>query len=248
MEKKEIFLGVSSKLMSNTPQPLQVSFDKFFREFENEGIQIISLDNIDKKNNSLIYGIIKEGDESLPTDLSPIIPQLASDQFLRPQSLDHFLTQFFALIDFQQQVMTKLTKGALVKFHSRYKYLLMAYSQTTYRELGRYMANIPNEPIFTQFTLDYRDKLFQALSYEPTREGHTNALMHMAGYFKRGLNSEQKQQLSQAILQYRQGNIAFSEPFNLLQRGLSLCPDEYLAEQRYFSPYPSCFDELRTQF
>lgn len=248
MEKKERFLGVSSKLMGNKSQPLQALFEQFCHELKSEGIRIISLDDIQKEDNLLVYGVIKAENESLPTDLLPIIPQLKSEQLLRPQALDHFLTQFFALIDFQQQVMAKLTKGALVKFHSRYKYLLMAYSQSAYRELGRYLANIPNMPIFAQFVLDYRDKLFQALSHEPTREGHTNALMHMAGYFKRGLNPEQKQRLSQSILQYRQGVTTFSEPFDLLQHGLTVCPDKYLAEQRYFSPYPSRFEELRTQF
>ncbi len=47
------------------------------------------------------------------------------------------------------------------------------------------MAIIPNSLPLLQFAEQYQKALMKALSIPATREGHTNALMHMAGYFKR---------------------------------------------------------------
>ncbi|TBL64185.1 DUF1722 domain-containing protein, partial [Klebsiella oxytoca] len=77
---------------------------------------------------------------------------------------------------------------------------------------------------------------------------HTNALMHMAGYFKRALSAEQKQLLTQEILSYRQGKTSLSAPLSRLKNYLAFYPDNYLLSQRYFSPYPGVFDDLRAQF
>lgn len=80
----------------------------------------------------------------------------------------------------------------MIKFHSRYKYLIMAYSQVAYRELGRDIANFSDAIPLEEVASKYQEKLMKAFSVAANREGQTNALMHMAGYFKRDLSSQQK--------------------------------------------------------
>ncbi|WP_193017001.1 YbgA family protein [Proteus sp. FME41] len=247
MEKKEKYLGLSSEIMSNSNSLLQEELAQFCRIMKAEKIDIMQIDNQDINQLLPIYGYIGDEGSKLTVSSNGVFPQLSLEQLIQPKALDHFLTQFFTLIDYQQQVNQSLTKGALIKFHSRYKYLIMAYSQVAYRELGRYIANISDESRIEQIAQTYQLKLMAALCVAPNKEGQTNALMHMAGYFKRSLNSQQKQEMAQTILQYRRDVVPFSEPFCLLQHWLTIYPDDYLINQRYFSPYPAAFNYLREQ-
>ncbi|PAZ83198.1 hypothetical protein APX79_24860, partial [Escherichia coli] len=54
--------------------------------------------------------------------------------------------------------------------------------------------------------------------------------------------------LTQEILSYRQGKTSLSAPLSRLKNYLAFYPDNYLLSQRYFSPYPAVFDDLRAQF
>ncbi|WP_228407729.1 YbgA family protein [Proteus cibi] len=233
--------------MSNSDRQLQEKLALLCHVVKDEKIGIMQIDLQNRDHPLPIYGYIgKEGD-TLVSSSNFTLPQLSLEQILQPIFLDHFLTQFFTLFDYQQQVNQSLSKGALIKFHSRYKYLIMAYSQVAYRELGRYIANLSDEIPLDEVASKYQQKLMKALSVAPNREGQTNALMHMAGYFKRVLNSQQRQEMSQTILLYRQGIVPFSKPYDLLQYWLTIYPDDYLVNQRYFSPYPSAFNYLRSQ-
>lgn len=247
MERKENYLGLSSEIVSNSDHQLQEKLALLCRVVKDEKIGIMQIDLQNRDHPLLIYGYIGKKGDRLVSLSNFILPQLSLEQLLQPIALDHFLTQFFALCDYQQQVNQSLSKGALIKFHSRYKYLIMAYSQAAYRELGRYIANLSDELSLDEIASKYQQKLMKALSVAPSREGQTNALMHMAGYFKRVLNSQQKQEMSQIILRYRQGVVSLSKPYDLLQYWLTIYPDDYLINQRYFSPYPSAFNYLREQ-
>ncbi|HCN43021.1 DUF1722 domain-containing protein [Proteus vulgaris] len=247
MERKESYLGLSSEIMSNNNSQLQAELEQLCHIMGTENIGIVQIDAHDTNNPFLIQGYIgKEGDH-FASSLDAVFPQLCVEQLSQPKALDNFLTWFFTRVDYQQQVYQSLSKGALVKFHSRYKYLIMAYSQVAYRELGRYIANLSDDIPLENIAMKYQRKLMEALSIAPNREGQTNALMHMAGYFKRSLNSQQKQTMAQTILQYRQGVVPFAKPYELLQYWLTVYPDDYLINQRYFSPYPSAFNYLRDQ-
>ncbi|EEG84168.1 MULTISPECIES: YbgA family protein [Proteus] len=247
MERKVNYLGISSEIMSNTNHQLQEKLALLCDTVQAEKIGIMQIEAQNRDNLLPLYGYIGKKGDSLISPVNFTLPQLNIDQLLQPIVFDHFLTQFFTLFDYQQQVNQSLTKGALVKFHSRYKYLIMAYSLAAYRELGRDIANFSDAIPLEEVASKYLEKLMKAFSVAANREGQTNALMHMAGYFKRNLNSQQKQELAQTILLYRQGVVPFSKPYNLLQYWLSVYPDDYLIHQRYFSPYPQAFDYLREQ-
>lgn len=251
MKENYYYLEQTSEIASNKNALLQADWQRFCQLLCYESIEI-KQNNDQKRQNKAVICRVKMKGEYSSTLFMQILGegelQLTLEQFSQPSGLEHFLTQFFALIDYQQQVNAKLSKKALIQFHSRYKYLLMAYSQVAYRELGRYMANIPNSLPLLQFAEQYQKALMKALSIPATREGHTNALMHMAGYFKRALSAEQKQLLTQEILSYRQGKTSLSAPLSRLKNYLAFYPDNYLLSQRYFSPYPAVFDDLRAQF
>lgn len=253
MDKKYSYLACSSDVMLHENEQIREKLNQLRIMLKNEGIEIRVFDNKTVEVNFSLCGYLytekkrAQFIEEWISSTDKLFPHLDIEQLIQAPALDCFLTQLFVFIDYQQQCGHSLSKKALIEFHSQCKYLLMAYSQSAYRELGRYMANIPNNVSLEKFASEYQQKLMQALSVQPNRKGQTNTLMHIAGYFKRALDPEQKKALTQAILQYREGIIPFSIPFDLLKKMLVLYPDNYLIKQRYFSPYPVCFDYLREQ-
>lgn len=76
------------------------------------------------------------------------------------------------------------------------------------------------------------------MKHEATRSNHTNVLMHVQGYFRRELTSAQRRELANLIDHYRQGLQPLLAPITLLKHYMAEYPHPWLAEQRYFAPYP----------
>jgi uncharacterized protein YbgA (DUF1722 family) len=123
-------------------------------------------------------------------------------------------------------------------FHSRYKLSLLAHSQPEYREMGRFVAAMADWSSLEEYAFEYRQRLMDLLKNQATRGNHTNVLMHVQGYFRPQLTSKQRQELTSLIEHYRQGMQPLLAPITLLKHYMAEYPDAYLAQQRYFEPYP----------
>lgn len=168
----------------------------------------------------------------------PWLPVEEDGRLHDPGLRENFIERVYALHELHQLWRQGLSRGVLMAFHSRYKLLLLAHSQSEYRELGRFMAGIDNWDSLEDFAREYRLRLMKLLSHPATRRNHTNVLMHAQGYFRRQLNAQQRQELAGLIDRYRQGLQPLLAPITLLNHYLTEYPDDYLAGQRYFAPYP----------
>lgn len=145
-----------------------------------------------------------------------------------------FAVRDFALQELEGVRKSGLTRGKLIAFHSRYKYLLLAHSQPQYRQIGPFVASIHQWDSLEAWFIEYRKRLAQLLSCPPTRRNHTNALMHMQGYFRKQLTASQREALTTLIDQYRRGEQPLLAPVTLLKHYMLEFPDAYLIGQRYF--------------
>lgn len=157
---------------------------------------------------------------------------------------EHFCRRMLALSELNQLRAAGISSGALTVFHSRYKLLLLAHSQPLYREIGPFVAGFSRWHDQQAFFVEYRNRLMVLLAQPASRADHTNALMHMQGYFRGKLDATQRQALTQQILDYREGRSSLAEPVALIQQYLALSPDEYLAQQRYLQPLPPALAQL----
>ncbi len=155
-----------------------------------------------------------------------------------PVLRENFIARVYALHELQQIWQQGLSRGALMAFHSRYKLLLLAHSQPEYRELGTFVAGMAQWPTLEAFATEYRLRFMRLLSHPASRRNHTNVLMHVQGYFRPHLSSQQRQELANLIDRYRQGVQPLLAPMTLLRHYMTEYPDDYLAQQRYFDPYP----------
>lgn len=167
----------------------------------------------------------------------PHLP-LEEDGRLNDQGLrECFFTKVSAYHDFKRSVLSEPSINALMQFHSRYKFLVMAYSPQTYQALGRFVANI-DESNLERELLEYLTRLLALLSKPTNRKKHTNVLMHIQGFFKQQLDKDDKSELTEQIEQYRKGRVPLLAPVTLLNHFKRKYPIEYLDNQVYFEPYP----------
>ncbi|WP_333606753.1 YbgA family protein [Arsukibacterium sp.] len=167
----------------------------------------------------------------------PWLPVEEDGRLQDPLLRENFICRVFSLDDYQQSMADGFTVGKLVKFHSRYKFLIMSHNPVAYRELGRLVASAS---LFKaeELSIRYITDLMQAMQHIATRKNHANTLQHLQGFFKTVLSPSSKQQLSDTIHRYRQGFLPLMAPVTLLQHHLLQHPNAYLSSQRYLQPYP----------
>jgi uncharacterized protein YbgA (DUF1722 family) len=77
-----------------------------------------------------------------------------------------------------------------------------------------------------------------ALARRATRKRHANTLQHMAGYLKRSIDSDDKQELAHNIDAYRRGQVPLIVPITLFRHYFRRHPDPYMERQVYLNPHP----------
>ncbi len=109
------------------------------------------------------------------------------DIFLR----ENFVERIFVYKRWRDLVGKKITRGALVEFHTDHKLLIMAHSIAHYRTLGRIVAQAKQyKP--AHLIANYESTLMKALRLKTTVKKNTNVLQHIMGYFKKVLTKDEK--------------------------------------------------------
>lgn len=167
-------------------------------------------------------------------------PELPLEEEARlndPVLRENFITRVYAFDDWKRRVEAEPSYHALLQFHSRQKLLLMAHHVESYRELGRYLAEAHREPLDDAMA-HYLRLFMAALSRRATRKTHTNALTHVLGYLKQSLDGPSRQDLLQAIEEYRLGQVNLVVPLRLLTHYVKRHGSDYIRAQTYLDPHP----------
>ncbi|MEL7400053.1 MAG: DUF523 and DUF1722 domain-containing protein [Pseudomonadota bacterium] len=169
----------------------------------------------------------------------PLLPVEEAGRLNDPGLRENFLVRVFAYHDWQQFAANGYSAKELIEFHARYKYLVMAHSQTHYKSLGRLLADLSGEDVHAVGE-QYFSELMQALAKPASRKMHTNTLMHLQGYLKNLISSDDKRELTDVIQQYHQGIVPLIVPLTLLKHHLNHHQEanQYARQQVYLNPYP----------
>ncbi len=170
--------------------------------------------------------------------LRPDLPVEEEGRLHDPVLRENFISRVYAYADWQRLLAEGLSRGSLVRFHSRYKYLVMANNPQAYRTLGRLLGSMSKDDDPQQVGQRYFSQLMQALRRCASRGTHCNVLQHLSGYFKDTLTQQDKAELQAIIGQYQQGVVPLVVPLTLLKHHLRKHPDPYLLQQTYLQPHP----------
>lgn len=170
-------------------------------------------------------------------ELAPLLPVEEAGRLNDVGLRDNFLTRVFAYSNFSKNIAPEPTAKKLIEFYSRYKYQIMAHHVPSYFAIGRYLANLSARDI-KQSAQGFFELFMEALSHHATRKGNTNVMMHLRGYIKGTITTQDKQELSQLIDSYNSGRVPLVVPLTLLKHHLLRLDNPYLKSQTFWSPLP----------
>jgi uncharacterized protein YbgA (DUF1722 family)/uncharacterized protein YbbK (DUF523 family) len=175
----------------------------------------------------------------------PLLPVEEEGRLNDPGLRANFIEQVFTLKRWREMIASNNTRGGLVRFHERHKYLLMSHSIPHYRALGQIVANMKGRKL-DQVQQDYLEAMMEALRLRATVRKHCNVLQHMAGYFKKQLGADEKLELQETIAIYRQGHFPLIVPITIINHYIRKYEEPYLSQQYYLKPHPTEL-QLRNQ-
>lgn len=149
---------------------------------------------------------------------------------------ENFYTVIFTMSDFRNT--KKLgTMKALINFHTKNKYLFMAYSQSGLKKLGSIAANHDKKPLNDLFS-SYEKQLRYLLSSKPSQNNYINVMFHIFGYFKNDISVHEKAHFLDNLDLYRNKRIPQSAVMGILAVWGVRFQRDYLKNQTIFEPFP----------
>ena len=167
----------------------------------------------------------------------PLLPVEEEGRLQDPVIRENFIERVFALFRWRQAMAESRSRRSLIEFHTRHKLLILAHNQQRYREMGRLVARAKDIPLKALLD-EYQEQLLEALKFRTTPKKNANVLMHIMGYFKEQLSSEEKKELLDVIELHRTGLVPLIVPITLVNHYVRKYGEPYLMEQTYLNPHP----------
>lgn len=167
----------------------------------------------------------------------PLLPVEEEGRLHDPWLRENFVERVFAYRRLRTFFRGTWSMGGLVAFHTREKYLLLAHDPKAYTALGQLVAAAKGRPR-AAVAQEYETAFMDAMGKLATVKKHCNVLQHMAGFFKRDITPEDRQELAQVIEDYRVGLVPLVVPVTLVRHFVRRYGAAYLAGQTYLEPSP----------
>jgi len=167
----------------------------------------------------------------------PLLPVEDEGRLHDPKLRENFVERIFTLKRWREVLAKKESRGNLVDFHTQHKLLILSHSPKHYQIMGKLVAQAKNISLKNLYQ-QYQNILMEALQLKTTPKKNSNVLMHMMGYFKEQLSSDEKQELLEVIDHYRQEYIPLIVPITLINHYVRKYDQPYLKEQVYLNPHP----------
>jgi len=170
-------------------------------------------------------------------DHFPLLPVEEEGRLHDPNLRENFIERIFTLKRWREVLERKESRGNIVDFHTRHKLLILSHSPKYYQIMGKLVAKA-KEISLNELFQQYQFLLMETLKLKTTPKKNSNVLMHMMGYFKEQLSSDEKQELLEVIDHYRQEYIPLVVPMTLINHYVRKYDQPYLKEQVYLNPHP----------
>ncbi len=162
---------------------------------------------------------------------------------LRNFTLRHtFLTRLFVLAEFRS-IRNRGKLEELAEFHSRHKYLFMAYSQPKFKKLSKIAAAGDHTDPHVSYSL-YEELLIPMFRRTARYDSNINVCRQMMESFEGQLSKGEKQHLLELLGKYKEKKVPLASILSVLTSWSIRFEDEHLLKQSYFEPYPGELMEI----
>lgn len=167
----------------------------------------------------------------------PLLPVEDEGRLNDPKLRENFIERIFTLKRWRETLAQKGGRGSIVEFHTMHKLLILSHSPVHYQSMGQLVAKA-KEFSLKELQQKYQALLMEALLLKTTPKKNSNVLLHMMGYFKVRLSSDEKKELLEVIDHYGQGYIPLVVPVTLINHYVRKYDQPYLKGQAYLNPHP----------
>ncbi len=167
----------------------------------------------------------------------PLLPVEEEGRLNDLKLRENFIERVFAYRRWQDALAASRSVNALIEFHTRHKFFLLAHSERHYRQLGRIVAKAKKSTLAQTYD-DYGRMFMEGLAHHATPKTHTNVLDHMMGYFSKELSAPERQELLGVIHDYRRQLVPLIVPITLVRHYTKKYSVGYLEGQVYLEPSP----------
>ena len=167
----------------------------------------------------------------------PLVPVEDEGRLNDPELRENFIERVFVYRRWQEYIRTDRSIKGLVAFHTDHKLLLLSHSTRHYTYLGRLVAEAKNKKP-SDLHSEYVRTLMDGLRLIANVKKNTNVLQHIAGYFKKKLSPDEKQELIGIIETYHRQLVPLIVPITLVNHYARKFEDLYLRRQHYLNPHP----------
>ncbi|WP_037558960.1 YbgA family protein [Spirillospora albida] len=172
------------------------------------------------------------------TTALPDLPAEEDGRLNDPVLREHFVERIFAQARLRAFFDGDWRPRDLVAFHTRHKLQILAHDPSSYRAMGRIVAQAGTRDR-AGLEAEYRHALAAALAVRSSRGRNANALSHVFSPLSDHLNEARRRDIVAAIESYRRGEAPLSVPVALLRHHAEGEDLTYLAEQTYLDPFPA---------
>jgi uncharacterized protein YbgA (DUF1722 family) len=167
----------------------------------------------------------------------PLLPVEEEGRLKDPALRENFIERVFAYHRWQEALDQGRSARALIEFHTRHKFLLLAHSERHYRRLGRLTADLKTSSLAALYDA-YGGSFMDALKVPASVKKHANVLDHLTGYFSERLSGAERRELTDLIRDYRAQLLPLIVPITLIHHYVRKYRVAYLTDQVYLAPSP----------
>lgn len=166
----------------------------------------------------------------------PQIPVEDEGRLRNTEIRENFIERLYALHRWRKIANVKSPRSLLVDFHTRHKLLILSHSTKHYATLGKLVAD-QKKYKRSDLILEYETLLMEALKLKSTPKKNVNVLLHIMGYFKKVLSSDEKKEMLEIIDKYKSGFLPLIVPVTLANHYARKYDQKYLQDQFYLQPH-----------
>ena len=167
----------------------------------------------------------------------PFIPTEDEGRLNDPKIRENFIVKVFSFNRLQNLFNKDFSIGALVRFHTQQKFLLLAHSRKHYDSLGQLVAKSKSLNK-ADVKAEYGKIFMETMAFKATTKKNTDVLLHMMGFLKKILGKGEKEDILKTIQDYRKEILPLIVPVTLIRHQVNKHNIKYLKEQTYLNPHP----------
>ncbi len=150
---------------------------------------------------------------------------------------ENFIKRVYSYRSWRSLVDSGVSMKKLTDFHSAYKYSLLSHNQNETRKLGSFLAEAHTLKL-EEVVARYSETFMAILKRKASKRNHVNVLQHLQGFLKTDLDKADRQELGEAISEYRLGRLPLIVPIVLLRHHFRRHPKPFVDRCTYLNPHP----------